>query len=217
MLITSDKAIQCIRCGKTAKRTEKRQKYCPECAKKAAKERDEAKTWARKKEEKMNLIAIVDVNWGIARDGAQICTIPDDLKRFRELTMGGTVVMGRKTYEAIGRALPGRKNIVISKTLKSGESCTVYPALLVLLDLWPFFGDLWVIGGESIYRQLLPYCDRAYITLVYADFLADQFIEDLSQSGRWELTGTSKIMNHDGMVYQFLEYRAIQPPTKRGD
>lgn len=152
----------------------------------------------------MNLIAIVDRNWGIAREGKQICTIPEDLRRFRELTMGGTVIMGRKTYEAIGSALPGRRNIVISKTLSSGDRFEVTP---VILDFWPFAGNLWAIGGESIYRQLLPYCDRAYITYVDADLGADQFCPDLDASSDWVLESSSGTMTCDGLPYQFREYR----------
>lgn len=151
----------------------------------------------------MNLIALVDINWGIARDGRQICTIPADLRRFRDLTMGGTVLMGRKTYQAIGHALPGRRNIVFSRGVWV-QDAEVYS------DIDDFMKDCgkdqFVVGGESIYRQLLPYCDRAYITLVYADLGADQFIDDLFESNQWKLVNISGIMHYDEMAYQFLEY-----------
>lgn len=152
----------------------------------------------------MKLIALVDRNWGIAKDGKQICTIPADLKRFRELTMGGTVIMGRKTFEVIGSALPGRRNIVISKTLFSGDRVEVTP---VFLDLWPFTGNLWVIGGESVYRQLLPYCDHAYITAIDADLNADQFCPNLEADDNWVLLCQEELMEYSGLRYQFIEYR----------
>lgn len=151
----------------------------------------------------MNLIALVDINWGIARDGRQIYTIPADLRRFRDLTMGGTVLMGRKTYQAIGHALPGRRNIVFSRGVWL-QDAEVYS------DIDDFMKDCgkdqFVVGGESIYRQLLPYCDRAYITFVYEDLGADQFIDNLSESNQWELVNISGIMHYDEMAYQFLEY-----------
>lgn len=156
----------------------------------------------------MNLIAIVDRNWGIAKDGKQICTIPEDLRRFRELTMGGTVIMGRKTYEAIGKPLGGRWNIVLSRRAPAAEGITVAWSISRVRGI---AGDAFVIGGESIYRQLLPYCDRAYITYVDANLGADQFCPDLDTSPDWALESSGETMTCGSLPYQFREYRRGNP------
>lgn len=154
----------------------------------------------------MNLIAIIDRNWGIAKDGKQICAIPADMRHFRELTMGGTVVMGRKTFEAIGKPLEGRWNIMLSRRVPIAEGITVVWDISRVREI---AGDAFIIGGESIYRQLLPYCDRAYITAMGADLNADQFCPDLDEDDEWEISGFGKIEYYGDLPYQFREYRRV--------
>ena len=108
----------------------------------------------------MKAIVAVDKNWGIGKDGDQLCYLSADLKRFKELTMGHPVILGRKTLSTFpgGRPLKGRRNLILSRNpafqVEGGE---VYPDLEALLRASS--DDSVVIGGGSIYRTLLKYCD----------------------------------------------------------
>ena len=129
----------------------------------------------------MYAIVAVDEKWGIGRDNGLLFRLPADLKRFKALTTGGTVLMGRKTLDSLpgGRGLPGRRNIVLTgqRDLVPENAETVHsPAEAVFAA----GEDAWVIGGESVYRTFLPLCDRVYVTRVAADGGADVFFPDLS-------------------------------------
>lgn len=152
----------------------------------------------------MNLIAVVDRNWGIAKDGHQICTIPDDLRRFKRLTTGGSIVLGRKTLLNFpdGKPLPGRKNYILSKKIGVMDDAIICRDISDIPD--EVLKDGWCAGGESVYHQLIPYCDRAFITFVDADLGADQFLEFNS---KLKLHRTEEPRYFDGMTYQFREYR----------
>jgi dihydrofolate reductase len=126
----------------------------------------------------MRLIVAMDVNRAIGKNGALPWVLKDDLKRFKELTTGNTIVMGRKTYESIGRPLPNRTNIVISrdKSLQI-EGCHVVSSVkeAMLIDMDPF-----VIGGEEIYKMFLPLVDKIYLTTVHTRIKdADSFFPEL--------------------------------------
>lgn len=155
----------------------------------------------------MTLIALVDKKWGIAKDGKQICYIPDDLRRFKKLTMGGSIVLGRKTLLNFpdGKPLPGRKNYILSKKIGIMDDAIICRSISdIPADV---LRDGWCVGGESVYRQLLPYCDRAFITLVDEYMDADQFCPNLEINTEWELDRLGKVGVSSGMRYQFLEYR----------
>lgn len=155
----------------------------------------------------MNLIALVDCRWGIAKDGRQIFTIPDDLKRFKSMTMGSPIVLGRKTLLNFpdGKPLPGRENYILSKKIGTMDGAIVCRDVSEIPE--EVLKNGWCVGGESVYRQLLPYCDRAYITFIYEDFNADQFCPNIASSEQWELSRIGKLMNYGRTKYQFLEYR----------
>ena len=138
----------------------------------------------------MELIAAADKNWGIGRDGGLLCHLPGDLKYFKEMTTGRTVVMGRKTLDSLpgGRPLPRRRNIVLTRDLSfAREGCEVahdLPELFFLLAGQDAGGNaggepVMVIGGAAVYEQLLPYCDSCLITKLEAAFAADTFIRNL--------------------------------------
>lgn len=124
----------------------------------------------------MYAIVAVDEKWGIGRDNALLFNLPADLKRFKELTSGHTVLMGRKTLESLpgGRGLPNRRNIVLTGqrgfTAERAEIVHSPAEALLTAD-----EDSWVIGGESVYRMFLPLCDRVYVTRIAADGSADAF------------------------------------------
>ena len=160
----------------------------------------------------MNLIAAVDRNWAIGLENRLLNSIPEDMKFFRTTTMGKTVIMGRKTLESFPGAKPlkNRRNIVITKDAayeKEGVVIvhSVEEALAAAADT-P--GDeVYVIGGESIYRQMLPYCDRAYITFMDHAFEADTWFPDLSADPDWVLFSESQRREHEGIEYLFRVYQ----------
>lgn len=153
----------------------------------------------------VNLIAIVDSTGGIGRAGQQIIYIPDDLRHFKQLTHGHTIVVGHKTLTTFphGQPLPGRRNIIVShnKNLVIPNSEIVHDvdSLLAVVDK-----DTFVVGGAEVYRQLLPYCNTAYLTQIFADLRADTFLpgyQDIRQT--WKLQKVSNPLSYDNLSFQY--------------
>ena len=160
----------------------------------------------------MNAIVAISENGGIGKDNGLLFHISADLKRFKELTSGHTVIMGRKTLQSLpgGRGLPGRRNIVLT----GDRGFTAENAEIVHFPVEAVFQageDAWVIGGESIYRRFLPLCDRVYITKIFADGHADAFFPELDSDPRWQADSESEVMESDGLRYQFVEYVPAAP------
>jgi dihydrofolate reductase len=134
------------------------------------------------------LIVAADENNGIGKNNNLLCYLPNDLKFFKQTTLGAPVVMGRKTYESIGKPLPGRRNIVLSKTLKSLDGCEVFndleTALMVLASTTN--EKCFIIGGDSIYKIALPIAQIVYLTRIHHKFDADAFFTKLEES-QWQL------------------------------
>ena len=114
--------------------------------------------------------------------------VPEDFRHFKKTTMGHPVVMGRKTWESIGRPLPGRKNVVITRQLDyRAEGAEMVPSLEAALGLFPDGEDVFVIGGGQIYRQALPLAERVWVTLIDREFDGDTTFPDLPE-GEWKKT-----------------------------
>ena len=159
----------------------------------------------------MNLIAAVDQNWAIGKDGDQLCYIPADLKRFQALTTGHTVILGRKTLATFpgGRPLKNRRNLILSRnTAFAPEGAEVFSSVEDLLKAAP--ADAFVIGGESVYRALLPYCDRAYITKIHKAWPADAFFPDLDADPAWAVTEKGGRQEHEGLTYRYVTYERVK-------
>ncbi len=155
----------------------------------------------------MNLIVAVDQNWAIGKDGDQLIYIPEDLKRFKALTTGHPVILGRKTLATFpgGRPLKGRENLILSATPGyQVEGAKVYPDLEALLADAP--EDAFVIGGESVYRTLLPHCDTAYVTKIDAQFPADRYFPNLDEDGDWTISEQSDPLEHEGTAFHYVTY-----------
>ena len=131
----------------------------------------------------MKLIAAMDEKRGIGKNGGLLCHLPSDLRYFKQVTLGRDVIMGRATLESFpgGRPLPGRRNIVLSKTLNR-DDVLIVRSVDELMNI-AGIDDAFVIGGGQIYSQLLPYCDTAYITQLEGDFGAEVFMPDISAAG----------------------------------
>lgn len=156
----------------------------------------------------MNLIVAVDQNWAIGKDGDQLVYLKEDLKRFRTLTSGHTVILGRKTLATFpgGRPLKNRRNLILSRNPQfQAEGAEVFASVEELVQKAD--GDAFVIGGASVYEQLLPYCDTAYITKIHAAFPADTYFPDLDKSEEWEVVEESESLEQDGIAYHYVTYR----------
>lgn len=156
----------------------------------------------------MILIAAVDQNWAIGRDGALLASIGPDLARFRGLTLGKTVILGRKTLATFpgGKPLEGRENLILSADPRFVvEGARVFRSLDDLLACAP--ADSVVVGGGSVYRALLPYCDTAYITKLHAAYPADTWLPSLDDHPRWRLVEEGPIQTWGGISFQYLTYK----------
>jgi dihydrofolate reductase len=157
------------------------------------------------------LIAAVDRNWGIGKDNQLLRPIPEDLKRFRELTCGNLIIVGRKTLESFKdkKPLPDRLNVVLTRD--RGYTCQgavmVHDLDELAKAIEGFPGEVYLCGGETVYRQLLRYCSRALITQIDEAYPADNFIDNLDTLPDWEKTHvgewqTSKV----NVRFRYVDY-----------
>lgn len=161
----------------------------------------------------ISAIVAVDNNWGIGFNGDLLEHIPEDLKYFKELTSGNAVVMGRKTWDSLPKKpLPNRTNIIISNKgnvlLENGAIRLNLDDLL--LGIREFEDDVFVIGGGQIYKELLPYCDRVYVTKIFKDHAnIDTYFPNLDESDEWVPAMQSALHTYKDLTYQFWEYDRI--------
>lgn len=163
----------------------------------------------------MNLIVAVDKNWAIGCGNRVLVSIPADMKFFRETTMGKVVVMGRKTLESFpaGQPLKNRTNIVITrdKNYKVKDAIVVTSVEETLEELKKYEEEeIYVIGGESIYRQLLPYCKMAYVTKIDHAYEADTYFPNLDEMEEWRMTGISDEQTYFDLEYIFTRYERVK-------
>ena len=159
----------------------------------------------------MDLIAAVDRNWAIGKDGDQLCYIPADLKRFQALTTGHAVILGRKTLATFpgGRPLKNRRNLILSRSADfAPEGAEVFPDVDSLLAAAPV--DAFVVGGASVYKALRPYCDRAYITKIDRAWPADSFFPDLDADLAWQVTEEGEPLEHEGLTFRYVTYERVR-------
>lgn len=159
----------------------------------------------------MNLIVAVDKYWGIGYKNRLLVSIPSDMKFFRETTTGNVVVMGRKTLESFpaGQPLKKRTNIVLTSdpNYKAGEAIIVHTPEALLEEIGKYESEsIYVIGGESIYKMLLPYCDVAHVTKIDHAYEADAHFPNLDEDPDWEITATSDEQTYFDLEYQFVKY-----------
>ncbi len=155
----------------------------------------------------MKAIVAVDENWAIGKDGDQLCYLSADLRRFKELTLGHSVILGRKTLATFpgGRPLKGRRNLVLSRDPGfRPEGAEVYRDVESLLAQAP--EDSFVIGGESVYRALLAHCDTVYVTRISRAFPADTWFPDLETDPAWQAAERSEPLEENGLTFQYVTY-----------
>ncbi len=159
----------------------------------------------------MNIIVAVDKNWGIGKDNKLLVSIPADMKFFREKTTGKVVVMGRKTLESFPNGLPlkRRTNIVLTRdrNYKVKDAIVVHSMEELLEELKKYNSEeVYVIGGDSIYKQMLPYCDTAHLTKIDYAYEADSYFPNLDEMPEWKIEQTSEEQTYFDLEYAFVKY-----------
>ena len=162
----------------------------------------------------MYAIVAVSKSWGIGKDNALLFSIPEDMRFFREKTSGKAIIMGRNTLESFpnGAPLKNRRNIVIS----TQEDYAVEGAELVhspaqareLVSELPS-GEVYIVGGSEVYRAMLPFCEKIYVTKVLKNTEADRYFPDLDSLSDWKLTDEGELKEHEGLRYRFCVYERV--------
>ncbi len=160
----------------------------------------------------MKCIAAVDSNWAIGFKGKLLVSIPNDQKMFRNETKGKVVVLGRKTLETFPNGLPlkDRVNVILThdKNYKAGDAIIVHDddeLFGVLKQYDP--DDIYIIGGDSVYKRYYKYCDTAIITKIDQAYESDAFFPDLDKDEDWTMVAESEEMTYFSVEYTFREYR----------
>ncbi|MCD8019280.1 MAG: dihydrofolate reductase [Clostridiales bacterium] len=164
----------------------------------------------------MDLIVAADNNWAIGRENELLIRIPEDMKYFRRLTEKNVVVMGRKTLESFpgGKALPNRVNIVLTRQSGyDGKGAVVVHNEEELRTELENYREkqIFIIGGESIYRLLLPFCEKAYVTCLDYMYEADTWMPDLDKAEGWVLEEVGEEQTCFDLIYHFNIYRNTSP------
>lgn len=158
----------------------------------------------------MILVMAVDAKWAIGYKGDMLTRIPEDLKHFKEMTMGGVLVMGRKTFDATG-ALPGRETIIVSRSLKEIEGAHIAHSLDDLREMIKEkFSDkkIFLVGGASLIDQLIDEVDEAEITFIKKDFEPyDTVMRNLDEDEAFELVQTSEEYAYQDMKFEYRRYK----------
>jgi len=172
----------------------------------------------------MKMIVAVDNNWAIGNRGQLLVQIPNDQKHFRDETLGKVVVLGRKTLVTFpqGLPLPGRTNIILSshpefslsptKAEREFKNAIVVHSIDELLEELNKYDqeNIYIIGGESIYRQMLPYCNLVHVTKIDHRYEADRYFPDLDKEDSWQITAESDEWTYFDIAYQFIQYERIK-------
>ena len=167
----------------------------------------------------MQLIVATEKNWGIGKDNGLLVHLPGDLKYFKEHTLDKIVIMGRKTLESLpkGKPLPNRINIVISRNpdyapegCVMAASCEEAVAKARVLAGEAGEEKIMVIGGASVYEQLLPLCDTCLVTRLDKEIEADRFLPNLDEDPAFRRVWESPVQEENGITYRFTEYRRVE-------
>jgi dihydrofolate reductase len=151
----------------------------------------------------ISIIVAMSANNVIGADGGLPWRIPEDLRRFKAVTMGKPMIMGRTTYESIGRALPGRRSIVLTRQADfEAEGCEVVPTIDAAMKAAGDAGEIMIVGGGEIYRQFLPMADRIYLTRVQAEFEGDTRFPEIDLDG-WDVISVEEFPAIDDREFAF--------------
>lgn len=166
----------------------------------------------------MNFIVIMDENYGIGYKGNLLTYLPEDLKFFKEKTIGNVIVMGRSTLESLpeGKPLLNRSTIVLTKSKDYRcEGAVVVNSLEELFEILEFYGnkEIFIAGGEKVYHQLIPYCKSGYITKIQKTFKADKYFDPIDKMSNWVKTWESEEKEYNGTKFKFTKYENLDVKT----
>ena len=161
----------------------------------------------------MKLIVNVSENWAIGKNNGLLFHLSQDMKFFREHTTGNTIVMGRKTLESLpnSKPLPNRENIVLPRNRDYHPAgVTVYTSIDEFIANTPKRDNVYVIGGEALYRDLLPYCDTAYVTKVEKSVDdADAFMVNLDNDSNWQIFDITEEFEEKNLKFRCVTYKRV--------
>lgn len=160
----------------------------------------------------MELIVAVYADWGIGKDGTQPVALKADRKFFREKTRGATVIVGRKTVDDFPgkKPLPNRENVVISRTVTGMPGFTVCRSVEEAAQYGKNAPRAMVIGGGRIYEEMLPYCDKAYVTKLGCTVACDTWFPNLDEHPDWEASALLEQGEEDGIPYEIWLYTRVK-------
>ena len=154
----------------------------------------------------LSIIVAIANNQVIGNNNELIWHIPEDLKRFKVLTMGHHIIMGRKTWESIGRPLPGRISVVVTRNPDyQAEGCIIASSLEQALNLSSSDSQIFVIGGGELYRQAMPLTSRLYVTQIDQAFDGDTLFPTIEPE-LWDVEKKEEPAEKDGLRYSFVNY-----------
>lgn len=153
----------------------------------------------------LSIIVAVAENNVIGKDNKLIWHLPEDLKRFKKLTTGHTIIMGRKTFESLGRVLPNRKHVILCNDMElniEDENVEVLEDILMLKQYIDSTEENFIIGGATIYKLLLPYANKIYLTLIHEKFEGDVFFPEIDER-EWKIVETEKGLKDEKNPYDY--------------
>ncbi len=155
-------------------------------------------------------IVAVDKNWAIGKNGKLLTNIPDDQRFFRQTTTNQVVIMGRKTLESLpqGKPLPNRVNIILTRNpaYKNKDVTVAHSVEEALAEASRYDADIFIAGGEEIYKQMLDYCDEALVTFIDYAYQATDYFPNLDKKAEWVLAAESEEQTHFDVIYYFRKY-----------
>jgi dihydrofolate reductase len=160
----------------------------------------------------ISLVAAAAENNIIGKENALPWRLPADLKFFKNLTMGHSIIMGRKTFQSVGKALPGRKNIIITRDNSfSAEDCIVLGSLSEAFQVCKDEDEIFVVGGAEIYHQSMEFADKIYLTRVHALFAGDTYFPDIHED-EWRVLSKEEHRADEKNIYpySFIQYLRIK-------
>lgn len=156
----------------------------------------------------VSIVVAISENHVIGKDNKLLWYLPNDLKHFKEITSGHTVIMGRKTYESVGKPLPNRRNIIITRQNITIEGCEVVNSIEAALALCTNEAEVFIVGGAEIYRQSMHLTDRIYLTIVHKEFDGDSYFPQI-EPAEWKETAREDYEPDakNALPYSFITYQ----------
>ena len=156
----------------------------------------------------VSIVVAISQNHAIGKDNKLLWYLPNDLKHFKTITTGHTVIMGRKTYESVGKPLPNRRNIIVTRQNITIEGCEVVNSIEAALALCSAEEEVFIVGGAEIYKQSMHLTDRIYLTIVHKEFDGDSFFPEIDPN-QWHETAREdhELDEKNKLPYSFITYQ----------